>query len=82
MSFALQRLQTPARSAQEVPATTLTTFSGRMVGIIPDADGTLTATLADDAADVTIAVTGGVFYPLSLASVPAGNAVAFTALFV
>lgn len=77
----LEQRIAPARSGQNVAATTATTFSRPTAGVIPSADGTLVGTLADDSSTVSVVVLGGVLYPLSLASVDATNGVALVALF-
>lgn len=75
------RLDFPGRKAQNVGATTAVTFASPTKALVAVTAGVLTCRFADDGADVTMQVAAGGYYPVSIISVPVGNAVAFLAIF-
>jgi hypothetical protein len=57
-----------------------TEVAAPVVGFIPDADGSFSARLRGDTADVTLNVLGGVFYPFDVKLAKATGASGVTAL--
>lgn len=70
-----------AHRTQNVAATTAVAFDESTAGFHAQGDGTVVATFSNDSSTVSLVVQSGMFYPYSLSSVDASNAVALVALF-